>query len=89
MATEHHPAEHARRLNRTSTVRSRRPTHVHSSPDFSCKPSRGVREGRPPRLLARKADAGVLAVRRGGRTRTASPGERIGHRSRHSWIIRA
>jgi hypothetical protein len=31
-----------------------------------------------------KADVGVLAVRRGGRTRKASPGERIGRRSRYS-----
>jgi hypothetical protein len=29
-------------------------------------------------------DAGVLAVRRGGRTRKATPGERIGRRSRYS-----
>jgi len=57
-----------------------------ASPDYSWMPSRGVRDGSPPRLLARKADAGVLAVRRGGRTRTASPGDRIGRRSRDSWI---
>ncbi|SLM42678.1 hypothetical protein NSND_60106 [Nitrospira sp. ND1] len=55
-----------------------------ASPDYSRMPSRGVRDGSPPGLLARKADAGVLAVRRGGRTRTASPGERIGRRSRDS-----
>src|SRR5206468_4645451 len=29
------------------------------------------------------------AVRRGGRTRKAAPGERIGRRSRYSWITRA
>jgi len=60
-----------------------------ASPDYSWMPSRGVRNGSPPRLLTRKADAGVLAVRRGGRTRKASPGERIGRRSRYSWIVRA
>jgi len=57
-----------------------------ASPDYSWMPSRGVRDGSPPRLLTREADAGVLAVRRGGRTRTASPGERIRRRSGYSWI---
>ena len=33
-------------------------------------PARDVRDRSPPRLLARKVDAGVLAVRREGRTRT-------------------
>src|SRR5438445_11703199 len=43
----------------------------------------------PPWLLATEDDAGVLAaVRRGGRRRRAAPGERIGRRSRYSWIIR-
>ena len=41
-------------------------------------PSRGVRDRSPPGLLASKADAGVHAVRRGGRTRKAQPDERIG-----------
>ena len=59
-------------------------TTGHPNPDYSRMPSRGVRDGNPPRLLARKADAGVPAVRRGGRTRTASPGDRIGRRSRDS-----
>ena len=37
------------------------------------------------RLLASENDAGVpSAVRRGGRTRKAPPGERIGRRSRRS-----
>src|SRR5206468_12184329 len=41
-------------------------------------------------LLASEDDAGVLtAVRRGGRTRKAAPGERIGRRSRYSWMFRA
>jgi hypothetical protein len=35
-------------------------------------------------FLASKGDAGVLAVRRGDRTRKAAPGERIGRCSRHS-----
>ena len=35
-------------------------------------------------LLASKADGGVLAVRRGGRTRTAPRDERIGRRSGYS-----
>ena len=34
------------------------------------------RDRSPPGLLAGKADAGVLSVRRGGRTRKAPPGER-------------
>ena len=38
----------------------------------------------PAALLARKADAGVPAVRRGCRTRTASPVQRLGRRSRDS-----
>jgi hypothetical protein len=42
------------------------------------------------RLLASEGDAGVLlGVRRGDRTRTAPPGERIGCRSRCSWVILA
>ena len=39
-----------------------------------------VRRG-PSQVMA---DGGVRAVRRGGRTRKASPGERIGRRSRYS-----
>src|SRR6267143_4090347 len=50
-------------------------------------PSREDRNRSPPGLLASKADGGILAVRRGGRTRKAPPGERIGRRSRHSWIV--
>jgi hypothetical protein len=38
----------------------------------------------PPRLLASEGDAGVLAVRRGARTRKAAPGERIGRCNRYS-----
>ena len=43
-----------------------------------------VRDRSPPGLLASKAAGGVLEVRRGGRTRKAPPGERIGRRSRYS-----
>jgi len=56
------------------------------SPDYSWRPSRGVRDRSPPGLLTSKADGGVLVVRRRGRTRKAPPGERIGRRSRRSWI---
>jgi hypothetical protein len=38
----------------------------------------------PPGLLASEGDAGVLAVRRGDRTRKAPPGERIGRCSSRS-----
>src|SRR5206468_13017071 len=51
-------------------------------------PSRGVRDRSPPGLFASTAAVGVRAVRRGGRTRTAPSGERIGRRSRYSWIVR-
>ena len=44
-------------------------------------PLRGIRDRSPPRLLARKADGGILTIRRGGRTKKAPPGERIGRRS--------
>ncbi|CBK43464.1 protein of unknown function [Nitrospira defluvii] len=36
------------------------------SPGYSRMPSRGIRDGSPPTLLARESEAGVLAVRRGG-----------------------
>jgi hypothetical protein len=39
-------------------------------------PLRGDRDRSPPELLARKADGGVLEVRRDGRARKAPPGER-------------
>jgi len=55
-----------------------------SSLDYSWMPSWGVRDRSPPGLLASKADTGVQAVRRGGRTRKAPPGERIGRPSRYS-----
>jgi hypothetical protein len=51
-------------------------------------PSRGVRDRSPPGLLASKADGAVRAVRRGGRTRKAPPGQRIGRRSRYSCMVR-
>ena len=44
-------------------------------------PLRGIRDRSPPRLLARKADGGILTIRRGGRTKKAPPRERIGRRS--------
>lgn len=53
------------------------------SPDYPCTSSRNRRDRSPPWLLASEEGAGVSsAIRRGGRARTAAPGEGIGCCSR-------
>jgi hypothetical protein len=68
------PCERVRRGSEAATLA--RIIHECRRETFETEARRG--------LLASKADAGVRAVRRGGRTRKAPPGERIGRRSRYS-----